>query len=638
MEISTVHPEFKVNDYVTGLQEILRNVFVKTNFVPGIRHIIGWRGLKDSSSGVDAWTAKVRGVNGIYGICFNGADKIGEDNFYRAEFLLYYFPHPEEDIVEKFSIPAGITAMRDDYFEMVRSFTEHEGMSHLFNLGKFTIVTDRDSNNLAVTLEALSESRIIAEEGLNIIKEGSELRVLENGEVDQSLPAFDILFPFFEVIASSFTFNMGEAPVSLYDKTGISSYKQYNQKGAVKEVECDEIKIRSLMLVYGNSELSPSLNIALNDCHENTAAWTGDYGDPCCYGEALWWRSHEITDLSTLDKNILGVDNRPHFIVVTGFLGSGKTSFLQNFIEYQVIRNQFVAVIQNEIGEISLDSRLLDQNYAVTEMDEGCVCCTLVGNLKGAISGIQSEFSPDYIVLETTGVANPANLLSEIFELEEKVRFDSVTALIDSVNIEKTLSDYEVAREQLRTSDILLLNKSDLIDVDREEAIVELVRKYNEHAPVIFTKNGDINPALIYDPDGLERTSGPDEKSMSDKSVQDDENHHSHEHSHEHDHGHHHHHHSHHYDSLSSIKLDMAAPLIKEKFLDAVKNLPPQIFRVKGIITFTDRDCPMFFQYVAGRYEISEYLTQESIEYFLVFIGQHMDEVFSGEKFLKDVY
>ncbi len=96
------------------------------------------------------------------------------------------------------------------------------------------------------------------------------------------------------------------------------------------------------------------------------------------------------------------IPSKPGFILLTGFLGSGKTSFLNRFIQAQTQAHRFVAVVQNEIGEKGLDADLLDQTYAVTRMDEGCVCCSLAGNLRAALNSILSRFDPDIIVLETT--------------------------------------------------------------------------------------------------------------------------------------------------------------------------------------------------------------------------------------------
>lgn len=117
---------------------------------------------------------------------------------------------------------------------------------------------------------------------------------------------------------------------------------------------------------------------------------------------------------------------------MTGFLGSGKTSFLNHFVEYQAERNAFVAIVQNEIDAKNLDTHLLGQHYAVTAMDEGCICCTLAGNLNMALVESVSGFQPDFVVVETTGLANPANFLSEISELEDHLDFCSITTTVDA--------------------------------------------------------------------------------------------------------------------------------------------------------------------------------------------------------------
>ena len=105
---------------------------------------------------------------------------------------------------------------------------------------------------------------------------------------------------------------------------------------------------------------------------------------------------------------------RPNFFIITGYLGSGKTKFIQNFVYKEGKRIRlFMGIIQNEIGKIGLDGALLDAKYALVEIDEGCVCCSMAGQIRLAISQLKPK-KPDSIVLETTGVANPFNILSEL--------------------------------------------------------------------------------------------------------------------------------------------------------------------------------------------------------------------------------
>jgi len=156
-----------------------------------------------------------------------------------------------------------------------------------------------------------------------------------------------------------------------------------------------------------------------------------------------------------------------------------------------------VAVIQNEIGEIVLDGKLLD--YTVTEIDEGCVCCSLAGNLKRAVHGILEHFSPDYIILETSGRANPLNLLDDLEALDDLLRFDSTVTIVDAANLDAALAQGPLAFDQIRAADIIVLNKRDLVDDGRLEALRRRVQEINSRAPQFCANQGDLNPALVFD-------------------------------------------------------------------------------------------------------------------------------------------
>jgi G3E family GTPase len=294
------------------------------------------------------------------------------------------------------------------------------------------------------------------------------------------------------------------------------------------------------------------------------------------------------------------VDERPPLIILTGFLGSGKTSFLQHFIEYQTQRSRFVAVIQNEIGEIGLDGKLLD--YTVTEIDEGCVCCSLAGNLKQAVRGILESFSPDTIILETSGLANPLNLLEDITELGEVLRFDSTVTLVDALNLDAALADSPIAADQIRAADVIVLNKCDLVDDARLEAVRRRVQEINPRAPQFCTTQGDLNPGLIFDADdsGLDLN----RKKSGAGFVP---------------------HPTHSEAGLWSKSQRLPNALDREKFIRAVGSLPPAVFRVKGILEFSDSPQPLLFQYVAGRFELSLFPQPAVTERFLTVIGRGGD-------------
>ena len=117
---------------------------------------------------------------------------------------------------------------------------------------------------------------------------------------------------------------------------------------------------------------------------------------------------------------------------------------------------------------------------------------------KGRRSPIAIPGRQPLAVLETTGLANPYNLLDEIAEANELVRFDSITTLVDGLNVDKSLEDYQVAKDQIKAADILLLNKRDLLDEIQLKEIHQKIRWINPDALILSTKQGDINPSLIY--------------------------------------------------------------------------------------------------------------------------------------------
>ncbi|MDO9566094.1 MAG: GTP-binding protein [Candidatus Desulfaltia sp.] len=603
MNIKKAAPSDILSSSESGIQELLRYFIMRTNFVPGVRHVIGWRGLKDSSSDVDGWTAKIKDYSGVFGISYHEFESTGK--WVQGKFAINYFPNPDEDLADLFSLQAGLYIQKDEYLSHVRDFLLHPELCHLFNIGIIVLCINQSRDALILGLETVSRQRVIAEDGISLIQDGQPVQIVEPGGYDQNFPSYSTSFSLFKVLAASVTFNLEEPPVFLQNATCPGKEVIYDKAGHHRETFSKEAQQKYLFLGYGNGEFKniAAQSIKKNVCLTKNFIWEKGESLPGQFKDELWWKAHQISDYKTLDKKILDIDDRPQLIVLTGFLGSGKTSFLQHFIEYQVQYNRFVAIIQNEIGETGLDGKLLDHDYAVTEIDEGCVCCTLVGNLKKAIHQILSSFHPDYIVLETTGLANPFNLLDEISEIEDLVKFDSVTTIVDGLNIKTSLENYEVAKLQIKAADILLLNKKEFLNEIQINKINQKLRELNPNAPVIATTHGDINPALLYDIDQI--TEMEEKYNINLQKEKTSSIHKSHKH-----------------DGLSSCKLSFTKPLNREIFLKAIESLPPDIFRMKGVVNFENTKLPVLIQYVAGRYELSEFKNSKFSEQFLILIGQ----------------
>jgi G3E family GTPase len=581
-----------------ALQALMRAILIRTQFQPTVRHVIGWRGLKQSVAEVEGWTARVAGYAGVFGIVY--LDIEPTPGWLSARFGLCYFPDPQEPLVERFSLQAAAVVQQEDYHPRIRNFLQHPDLISLFGIGTILLSLRSDHLALALAMQAQSAQRTLSRDGVRLPQGGAMVDLVAPGGVDQDFPAFETTLGFFEVLAASVTFNLEQAPSCFIERRYSASQRVYDSAGRVVTEAAPALWSGLVVVGYGAGEFDPlgSALAPVGAAQLDAVCADGPETAPRGYGEKLWWRAHRLKDSKSIDKKTLGVDDRPPLIILTGFLGSGKTSFLKQFIEYQTQHSRFVAVIQNEIGEIGLDGKLLD--YTVTEVDEGCVCCSLAGSLRRAVQGILDAFSPDTIILETTGVANPLNLLDEMHELEELVRFDCTLTVVDALNVEQALAEHPIALDQIRAADVLMLNKQDLVEPDRLASIAERLRELNPGAPQFLTQNGDLNPALILGAEDRPLRSTPERPCSSPLPT-------------------------HLQDGVWSKSIRIPRPLVRNAFLQAVAQFPPSIFRAKGVLEFTDSPQPMLFQFVAGRHELSVFSGPPLAERFLTVIGKGGD-------------
>ncbi|PSB13376.1 cobalamin biosynthesis protein CobW, partial [filamentous cyanobacterium CCP2] len=186
--------------------------------------------------------------------------------------------------------------------------------------------------------------------------------------------------------------------------------------------------------------------------------------------------------------------------VVTGFLGSGKTTLINYILKGQSGRK--VAVIVNEFGEIGIDGQLLiaDDNEQLVEFNNGCLCCTVRGDLVRTLENLTQRSDLDAVLIETTGLADPAPVASTFIiseEIRPKFVLDSFVTVVDAHNLERNLSDSHEAQEQVAFADIILINKSDLVSTEELEAIKQRLRMLNPIARIYDTSYGAIDLSLI---------------------------------------------------------------------------------------------------------------------------------------------
>ncbi len=183
--------------------------------------------------------------------------------------------------------------------------------------------------------------------------------------------------------------------------------------------------------------------------------------------------------------------------VVTGFLGSGKTTLINRILNDQ--HGKKLAVIVNEFGEISIDGQLVvhDDQAELVEFNNGCLCCTVRGDLIETLGRLQERAGKlDGILIETTGLADPAPVASTFFvadDIKAGIRLDAFVTVVDAVNLEANLAQSNEAVEQVAFSDVILINKIDLVSPEQVRSIEARIRKLNPLATIHHTANAEID-------------------------------------------------------------------------------------------------------------------------------------------------
>jgi len=297
--------------------------------------------------------------------------------------------------------------------------------------------------------------------------------------------------------------------------------------------------------------------------------------------------------------------------VLTGYLGAGKTTLLNRILSEP--HGQKYAVIVNEFGEIGIDNDLVvGADEEVFEMNNGCICCTVRGDLVRIIDGLMRRKGKfDAIIVETTGLADPAPVAQTFFmdeNIGRKAKLDAVVTVADAKWLLQRLKDAPEAKNQIAFADVILLNKSDLVTPDELADVEARIRGINPYARVHKTERCQI-PL----PEVLGRNAFDLDRILEiEPEFLDDGHHHDEGHSHDHEHGHGHHHdhaHGHHHggglkhyhdEEMQSVSLKIDAPLNADKFFPWVQNLVqtegPSILRCKGILSFKDDPDRFVFQ------------------------------------------
>jgi G3E family GTPase len=284
--------------------------------------------------------------------------------------------------------------------------------------------------------------------------------------------------------------------------------------------------------------------------------------------------------------------------VLTGYLGAGKTTLLNRILTGS--HGKKYAVIVNEFGEIGIDNDLIvESDEEIYEMNNGCVCCTVRGDLIRVVEGLMRRPGRfDGIIVETTGLADPVPVAQTFFmddDVKAKTRLDAVVALVDAKHLPLRLKDSHEAEDQIAFADVILINKTDLVTKEELRDIEATVRAINPTAQIHRTNRSDIDLTKVLNRGAfdLKRVLEDDPHFLDAH----DDHHHDENHVHDENCGHSHHH-DHHHHSPSSPIHDVTVisvslrggELDSKKFFPWIDNLTqtrgPDILRLKGIIAF----------------------------------------------------
>ena len=260
--------------------------------------------------------------------------------------------------------------------------------------------------------------------------------------------------------------------------------------------------------------------------------------------------------------------------VLTGYLGAGKTTLLNRILTEPHGRK--FAVIVNEFGEVGIDNDLIvDTDEEVFEMNNGCICCTVRGDLIRIIETLMRRRDRfDGILIETTGLADPAPVAQTFFvdeDVRARTRLDSIITVVDAKHLLGEIDHAHEAQEQLAFADTIILNKVDLVREEDIAAVEERIRRLNPTASIIRSQRCDVDIAALLDRRAFDLTRILEvEPDFLDET-----------HEHEHD------------DHVSSLSLTSHEPIDPERFFPwielTMKHFGTDILRMKGIISF-DRD------------------------------------------------
>ena len=318
--------------------------------------------------------------------------------------------------------------------------------------------------------------------------------------------------------------------------------------------------------------------------------------------------------------------------IVSGFLGAGKTTFIKKMIE-EVFKGQKIVLIENEFGEVGIDGGFLkDAGIEITEMNSGCICCSLVGDFATALNEVVSKYAPERIIIEPSGVGKLSDVMNACVNahLPGDVILNSSVAVVDASKAKMYIKNFgEFFNNQIENAGTIILSRTGNISEDKLNTAIELIREHNAKATIITTPWDELDGETILKT--IENAGELEQELLNEviREHKEHEHHHhdhdehchhdhdheeQHEHHHEHDenctcgcHDHEHHHHHHADDVFTSWGKETPHKFERAKIEEILKGFAESdnILRAKGMVENVEGGW-IYFDMVPGEYEIRE--------------------------------
>lgn len=292
--------------------------------------------------------------------------------------------------------------------------------------------------------------------------------------------------------------------------------------------------------------------------------------------------------------------------ILTGFLGSGKTTLLNH-----ILRNangKKIAVVENEFGSAGIDTDLIEKSTEeIVEISNGCMCCTVRKDFIEAIERLLASGKPiDHIIIECSGMSDPLPIAQSFLmnDMSGRVSLDSIICVIDAENIDhKVVQNTDTTLDQMEYADFVIVNKSDLVSIEKLDLVEAIIRRVNTYAPIIHTTYGTVSLELLLDTHRID-----DEKLEILENTDD-------EHSHR--------------DDMSTYTYTSYGEYDTQKLDGVFLELPYEVYRVKGFLHLADKPGKRFLLQKAGaRITLTEAWDTDrdtKKKNTLVFIGEDLD-------------